>query len=99
MVGTFNITHTCKTKFEVPELNQSAEVCKKLHVMQINGRYDAILGQDILRELGLVIDFHTETVCWNKYVIDMNTPDCTQETLYFLKDTAKIAEDMEKRAT
>ena len=38
MAGTFNTTHTCKTKFEI---------CKKLHATQMNGRYDAILGQDI----------------------------------------------------
>ena len=49
MAGLFNTTHMCKTKFKVPELNQSAEICKKLHVTHMNGRYDAILGQDVLR--------------------------------------------------
>ena len=29
MAGTFNTNHTCKTKFKVPELNQSAEISKK----------------------------------------------------------------------
>ena len=96
MTGMFNTTHTCETKFKVPELNQSAEICKKLHVMQMNGRYNAILGRDILREIGLVIDFYAEIVCWNNSVIDMKPPDCTQETLYFLNDTAKIAEDTER---
>ena len=95
MAGTSNITHTCKTKFKVPELNQS-EICKKLHVTQMNGRYNAILGQKKLRELGLVINFHAETVCWNDSAIDMKPPDCTQETLYFLNDTANIAEDTER---
>ena len=69
IAGTFNTNHACETKFKVPELNQSAEMCKKLHVTQMNGRYDTILGQDILRELGLAIDFHAETVYWNKSVI------------------------------
>ena len=32
MAGTFNITHTCKTKVKGSELNQSAEICKNLHV-------------------------------------------------------------------
>ena len=71
MAGTFNTTHTCETKFKVPELDQSAEISKKLHVTQMNGRYDIILGQDILRELGLVINIHAETVRWNNSVIDM----------------------------
>ena len=78
MAGTLNTTNTCETSFKVPELNQSVEICKKLHVTQMNGRYDAILGQDILRELDLVIDFHAETICWNNSVIDMRPPDCTQ---------------------
>ena len=62
----------------------------------MNGRYNTILGQDVLRELCLVIDFHAETVCRNKSVIDMKLPDCTQETSYFLNNTSKIAEDAER---
>ena len=77
MAGTFNTTHMCKTKLKIPELNQSAETCKQLHITQMNRRYDAMLGQDILRELGLVIDCHAETICWNNSVIDMKPPDCT----------------------
>ena len=76
MAGIFNTTHTCETKFKVPEINQLAEVCKKLHVTQMNGRYNAILGQDVLKELGLVINFHAETVCWKKSVVDMKPPEC-----------------------
>ena len=37
-----------------------------------------------------------ETVYWNKSIIYMKPPDCTQETLYFLNNTAKIAEDTER---
>ena len=96
MAGMFNTTHTCETKFKVPELNQSAEISKKLHVTQMNGRYDIILGQDVLRELGLIIDFHAETVCWNNSVIDMKPPDYIQETSYYLNNTTKIAEDIER---
>ena len=55
-----------------------------------------ILGRDVLRELSLVIDSHVETVCWNESVIDIKPPDCTQETSYFLNDSAKIAEDTER---
>ena len=96
MAGTFNTTHTCETKFKDPELNQSAEISKKLHVTQMNGRYDIILGRDILKEIGLVINFHAETVRWNNSIIDMKPPDCIQETSYYLNDTAKIAEDTER---
>ena len=83
MAGTFHTTHTCKTKFKVPELNQSAEVCKKLCVTQMNGRYYTILGQDVLKELGLVINFDTETFCWDKSVVGIKPPDFTPETSYF----------------
>ena len=62
----------------------------------MNGRYNAILGQDILRELGLVINFHANNVCLDNSLIDMKSPDCTQETSYFLNNTTKITEDMER---
>ena len=62
MTGMFNTTHMCETKFKIPELNQSAEISKKLHVAQMNGRYIVILGQDVLKELKLVINFHAEIV-------------------------------------
>ena len=61
----------------------------------MNGRYNITLGQDILREIGLVINFHAETVRWNNSVIDMKPPNCNQETSYYLNNTAKIAEDTE----
>ena len=59
----------------------------------MNRRYDVILGQDVLKKLGLVINFHAENVCGNNAVINMKPPDCTQESSYFLNNTAKIVED------
>ena len=43
----------------------------------MDGRYNAILGQDVVKELGLVINFHAETVLWKESVVDMKPPDCT----------------------
>ena len=83
MTGMFNTTHMCETKCKVLELDRSSEISKKMHVTQMNGRHNVILGQYVLKNIVLVIKFHTETICWNNAVIDMKSPDCIQETSYW----------------
>ena len=85
MAGTFNTTHTCEATFKLPELNQSAKIKTKLHVTKMKGSYDVILGRDVLRELGIILDFQSETVTWNESTISMKPTDCTQDTSYFLR--------------
>ena len=34
--------------------------------------YDMIIGRDLMKSLGLIIDFKHEVLCWNDVTIPMN---------------------------
>ena len=62
----------------------------------MNVNYDIILGKDILRELGITLDFQEEAVNWNYATIKMRNSDCTQEMSYILKENGHSAEAAER---
>ena len=62
----------------------------------MSGNYDVILGRDILRELGITLDFQKEAVNWNNATIKIRFADCTQEMFYMLKDNGHAAEVAER---
>ena len=66
----------------MPELKNSAIVDVQMHVTQMNGHYDIILGRDILSKLGIVLDFQQQIVCWEDEIVQMKPTTCTQETTY-----------------
>ena len=49
--------HDCLINFTLPELNPIASVRYMVHVTQHISKYDMIIGQDILQELGMILDF------------------------------------------
>ena len=75
----------------MPELKALAKIDVKMHVMQINGHYDIILGQDVLSKLGIVLDFEQQLVRWGNNIVKMRPTECTQETSYFVNDTPDMA--------
>ena len=47
----------------MPELKGLTKIDVKMHMMQINGHYDVILGRDVLSKLRIVLDFEQQFVC------------------------------------
>ena len=80
VVGQFNCTKTCRTQIKIPELKSLAKIDVKMHVTQMNGHYDVILGQDVLSKLRIVLDFEQQLVRWDKKNVKMRPTECTQET-------------------
>ena len=76
-------------------LKALAKIDVKMHVTQMNGHYDIILGQDVLSKLGIVLDFEQQLVWWNNKIIRMRPTECTQETSYYVSNTPDIAAEMD----
>ena len=57
--GTFSTSYVANVQMTLPELDPLKNVHWQVHVNDAasTGRYDVILGQDLLCELGLVLDF------------------------------------------
>jgi hypothetical protein len=62
-----------------------------LYVVPDMGAYDMIIGQDLPMNLGIDIQFSTNTVIWDTVEIPMKTRDATAESFH-LSDPAIIQE-------
>ena len=80
----------------MPELKSSAIVDVQLHVTQMNGHYDIILGRDILSKLGIILDFQQQIVCWEDEIVHMRPTTCTQETTYNINNTPDITAETDR---
>ena len=60
---------TCRTQINIPELKDKIDV--KMHVTQMNGQYDVILGREVLSKLGIILDFEQPLVQWENEIVKM----------------------------
>ena len=71
VAGKFQMNGKTSAKFKLPELNPTAEIEHKFHVTSTLGRYDMIIGRDVMKTLGLIIDFENKLITWGKYHANM----------------------------
>ncbi len=50
--------------------------------------YDMIIGRDLLKELGMLLDFGTETMIWQDIMVPMKNPNVTMEESYHIWDAS-----------
>ena len=69
IAGQFNCKEICNTQIKMPELKISAIVDVQMHVTQMNGHYNIILGRDIFSKLGIILDFQQQILCWEDEIV------------------------------
>ena len=57
IAGTFNTNQIVNINLKLPELNSTAEIKVEYHVTKNESNYDIIIGKNLLRELGIILDF------------------------------------------
>ena len=60
-----------KLNFMMPEFHKNKAIEWNAHVTTQPMHYDIILGEDLLRELGLIINFKEETITWEDATVAM----------------------------
>eukprot|EP00957_Ditylum_brightwellii_P207785 15354530-Ditylum_brightwellii.AAC.1 len=63
-----------------------AKVDYKLHVANTLGVYNMILGRNILKILGIVLNHVTETISWDDASIPMKTTSAQPAESFHIKD-------------
>eukprot|EP00957_Ditylum_brightwellii_P178523 13598789-Ditylum_brightwellii.AAC.1 len=76
-MGEFSTCAKCKVTFGLPELNPSAHVEHALHVTKQLGWYNIILVRDLLRELGIELNFKENSISWGDYQANIKDNDVT----------------------
>eukprot|EP00957_Ditylum_brightwellii_P007301 554668-Ditylum_brightwellii.AAC.1 len=74
----------------MPELNPSATIDYKFHVAPTLGMYNMIIGRDLLKSLGLILNHATETITWNDANIPMKTTSAQPNESFHIKDPPGI---------
>ena len=92
MAGTFQTNGTASVTFRLEELNETAKINHKFHIAKSLGNYDAIIGRDLLSELGIIIDFKNSTLEWNDNNIPMRESSCTYTDSYAIDDPPGVDE-------
>eukprot|EP00957_Ditylum_brightwellii_P139561 10636329-Ditylum_brightwellii.AAC.1 len=63
-----------------------AKVDYKLHVANTLGVYDMILGRGVLKSLGIVLNYATETISWDDASIPMKSASAQPTELFHIED-------------
>jgi hypothetical protein len=74
MGGKFTTTKTGFVKFSLPEFNLKKQISWGFHVddrSESSSAYDMTMGQDLLGELGIIMNFNKHTVTWDTDTIPM----------------------------
>jgi len=89
MSGTFKTTRVANVKLRLPELNPTAVLYVHCRVTKQESNYDIILGRDILRELGLKLDFSNNKIVFEHSEIPMKPINCTVKEHFAIQDSIR----------
>lgn len=90
MARTFQTNGMARVALKLDELNDTAKVKYKFHIAKSLGNYDAIIVQDLLLELGIIIDFKNSTLEWNDNNVAMRESSCTYADSYAIDDPPDV---------
>ena len=93
MSGEFNTHASVRLKFRLPEFSPSMCIETKIHVTDQKSNYDMILGRDVLRNLGIKLNFDTEKITIRDSEVEVNMKPlyCTRDTHYVIAEPSSIA--------
>ena len=92
MAGTLSTSKRGSLSIKMPEFNESATIKIDCHVTNNKSNYDIIVGRDTLCELGIGLDFASNSITWNGSRIDMKPPNCNTTEHYFINDPSNVKE-------
>ena len=88
--GNFTTSRTTEVQFTMPELYDDRVIEWKVHVAKDTGVYDAVIGRDLLRELGITMNFKDNTVTWDDSTIHMRSQLSNAASAYFIRDSKEL---------
>ena len=80
----------------MPDLESLAKMDVKIHIIDMKGHYNIILGWYILTKLGIILDFEQRTVQWGNKTVKMRPTDFIQEMYYFVHNIPDISAEMDR---
>ena len=90
MAGSFATSYETEVKLQLSELFRTAHISAQFHVTKQESAYDLIFGRNLLRELGIILNFNKNTVECNNIDIPMKPRNCTSETHFAIQESENV---------
>ena len=71
--GAFETKYKANIKFTLPEFHAKKLITWDTYITDQPMNYDLIIGRDLMKELGLIIDFKNESIIWDDVKVSMKT--------------------------
>ena len=84
--GVFITNKQVRLQLKLPEFYENRIITYNVHVTENTSTYDMIMGRDMLKELGIQINFGADSVTWDDVTIPMKTINARIETVYHTDD-------------
>ena len=80
--------HTIKIK--LPEFSFTAHIFAPYHVTSQKSNCNIIFGQNLLRELGINLDFQNDFIRWKEIKIPMKSINCKMRTNFVIQESKNV---------
>ena len=90
--GKFQTNGIMSAKFKLSKLNPKAEIEHKFHVTSTLGRYDMIIGRDVMKTIGMIIDFKNKLITWGKCHANMKPTNGSVNNSYSIDNPRGVNE-------
>ena len=94
--GQLHTTEKVKAQFILAELHDNRMIEWEVHVTQDMGAYDMIIGRDILEDLGIDIQFSTQTVEWDGIDIPFKDAASSELHLFHVQDSPAVQDSVDR---
>ena len=90
MAGSFSTSQEVEITLKMPEINVTAHISAPFHVTTKKTYYDVIFGRDLLRELGIQLDFQINFIGWQAINLPMKPIDSKMRTHFTNQDRKNV---------
>ena len=66
------------------------------HVSKQKSNYDLIVGRDVLRVIGIILDFANDKIIWEELEIPMKPLDCTKKEHFATSDSVRVHNETQR---
>ena len=90
MAKSFSTSYKAEGKITLTKLNVTAHIFATFHVTSQKSYYNIIFGPDLLRELGINLDFQNNFIGWKETKIPIKSMCCKVQTNFAIQDSKNI---------
>ena len=86
----------CKVQFALPEFSSHCVIVSEMHVTKETMGYDIIMGRDLLKSLGIIINVKEDVVEWDNVPVPMKSHDATVQDSFYVEDSTAVKDASER---